>query len=139
MCLKIVSCARQIYLSSKSPEVSPRLKIGSISNSLQSSSSFFGIEAAVADPPFPKKVGLTFLSAHNLLTTKVAKVASRLTTIEEGERVYNVAAPVGIFYEDVVPLLEGFYMGQTGMKAYYTVPAMGGSSESPIFNYDNGG
>jgi len=77
------------------------------------------------------------LFAHNLLTTKVAKVASRLTTIEEGERVYNVAAPVGIFYEDVVPLLEGFYMGQTGMKAYYTVPAMGGSSGSPIFNYDN--
>lgn len=77
------------------------------------------------------------LFAHNLYTTKVAKVASRITTIEEGERVYNVAAPVGIFYEDVVPLLEGFYMGQTGMKAYYTVPAMGGSSGSPIFNYEN--
>ena len=77
------------------------------------------------------------LFAHNLYTTKVAKVASRITTIEEGERVYNVAAPVGIFYEDVVPLLEGFYMGQTGMKAYYTIPAMGGSSGSPIFNYDN--
>ena len=77
------------------------------------------------------------LFAHNLYTTKVAKVASRLTSIEEGERVYNVAAPVGIFYENVVPLLEGFYMGQTGMKAYYTVPAMGGSSGSPIFNEDN--
>ena len=77
------------------------------------------------------------LFAHNLLTTKVAKVASKLTTIEEGERVYNVAAPVGIFYEDVVPLLEGFYMGQTGMKAYYSIPAMGGSSGSPIFNYDD--
>ena len=28
-------------------------------------------------------------------------------------------------------------MGQTGVKAYYTIPAMGGSSGSPIFNYDN--
>jgi len=77
------------------------------------------------------------LFAHNLYTTKVAKVASATTSVEEGERVYNVAAPVGIFYEDVVPLLEGFYMGQKGMKAYYSIPAMGGSSGSPIFNADD--
>lgn len=77
------------------------------------------------------------LFAHNLFTTKAAKIASPVTVLSEGDRVYNVAAPVGIFYEDVVPLLEGFYMGQTGVKAYYTIPAMGGSSGSPIFNYDN--
>jgi S1-C subfamily serine protease len=52
----------------------------------------------------------------------------------EGERVYNVAAPVGIFYENTVPLLEGFYMGNEGLRAYYSIPAMGGSSGSPIFN-----
>ncbi len=52
----------------------------------------------------------------------------------EGERVYNVAAPVGIFYENVVPLLEGFYMGRDGLRAYYSIPAMGGSSGSPIIN-----
>ena len=52
----------------------------------------------------------------------------------KGERVYNVAAPMGIFYEDVVPLLEGFYMSKKGNKAYYSIPAMGGSSGSPIFN-----
>ena len=52
----------------------------------------------------------------------------------EGERVYNVAAPVGIFYEDTVPLLEGFYMGNEGLRSYYSIPAMGGSSGSPIFN-----
>jgi S1-C subfamily serine protease len=46
----------------------------------------------------------------------------------EGERVYNVAAPVGIFYENVVPLLEGFYMGRKQLRAYYSIPAMGGSS-----------
>ena len=52
----------------------------------------------------------------------------------EGERVYNVAAPVGIFYENVVPLLEGFYMGRKQLRAYYSIPAMGGSSGSPIVN-----
>jgi hypothetical protein len=77
------------------------------------------------------------LFAHNLYTTKVAKIASPLTSLEEGERVYNAAAPVGIFYEDIVPLLEGFYMGQKGYKAYYSIPAMGGSSGSPIFNRDD--
>lgn len=61
-----------------------------------------------------------------------AKLAD--SQVFEGERVYNVAAPVGIFYENVVPLLEGFYMGRDGLKAYYSIPAMGGSSGSPIFN-----
>lgn len=52
----------------------------------------------------------------------------------EGERVYNVAAPVGIFYENTVPLLEGFYMGTEDLRSYYSIPAIGGSSGSPIFN-----
>jgi S1-C subfamily serine protease len=61
-----------------------------------------------------------------------AKIAN--SPVYEGERVYNVAAPVGIFYDNVVPLLEGFYMGKDGLKAYYSIPAMGGSSGSPIYN-----
>ena len=77
------------------------------------------------------------LFARNLYTTKVAKIASYTTSLEPGERVYNVAAPVGIFYQDVVPLLEGFFMGNRDTRAYYSVPAMGGSSGSPIFNRDN--
>jgi len=77
------------------------------------------------------------LFARNLYTTKVAKIAPYTTSVEPGERVYNVAAPVGIFYQDVVPLLEGFFMGNRDTRAYYSVPAMGGSSGSPIFNSDN--
>ena len=61
-----------------------------------------------------------------------AKIAN--SPVYEGERVYNVAAPVGIFYDNVVPLLEGFYMGKDGLKAYYSIPAMGGSSGSPVYN-----
>ena len=77
------------------------------------------------------------LFARNLYTTKVAKIAPYSRSLEEGERVYNVAAPVGIFYKDVVPLLEGFFMGNRDTRAYYSVPAMGGSSGSPIFNKHN--
>ncbi len=77
------------------------------------------------------------LFARNLYTTKVAKIAPYSTDVEPGERVYNVAAPVGIFYKDVVPLLEGFFMGNRDTRAYYSIPAMGGSSGSPIFNSDN--
>lgn len=51
-----------------------------------------------------------------------------------GERVYNVAAPVGIFYENTVPSFEGFYMGKQDLRSYYSIPAMGGSSGSPVFN-----
>jgi len=61
-----------------------------------------------------------------------AKIAN--SQVYEGERVYNVAAPVGIFYDNVVPLLEGFFMGNDGLRAYYSIPAMGGSSGSPIYN-----
>ena len=74
------------------------------------------------------------LFARNLYTTKVAKIAPYSRSLEEGERVYNVAAPVGIFYKDVVPLLEGFFMGNRDTRAYYSIPAMGGSSGSPIVN-----
>ena len=77
------------------------------------------------------------LFAHNLYTTKVAKIAPEIKSLDIGERVYNVAAPVGIFYENVVPLLEGFYMGHKDTRAYFSIPAMGGSSGSPIFNVDD--
>ena len=60
------------------------------------------------------------LFARNLYTTKVAKIAPYSRSLEEGERVYNVAAPVGIFYKEVVPLLEGFFMGNRDTREYYS-------------------
>jgi len=55
---------------------------------------------------------------------------------EVGDKVYNIAAPAGIFHPPAVPILAGFYSGtmmpeETDM---YTVPAVGGSSGSPVFN-----
>ena len=68
------------------------------------------------------------------LHNKIAKISRRGPA--HGERVYNVAAPVGIFYKNTVPILEGFFMGNVYERdaAYYSIPATGGSSGSPIFN-----
>ena len=52
-----------------------------------------------------------------------------------GDRVYNIAAPLGIFAINMVPIQEGFYNGEAGNKAFYSVPAAGGSSGSPVLNH----
>ena len=58
-----------------------------------------------------------------------------------GEKYFNVAAPRGIWGKRLVPLLEGRFVGVakspfTGGKTYmFTIPATGGSSGSPIFNW----
>ena len=52
-----------------------------------------------------------------------------------GERVYNLAAPLGIFKKGMVPTFEGFYSGDYSDDiSLYTIPTQGGSSGSPIFN-----
>jgi len=57
------------------------------------------------------------------------------TSPEPGDRVYNLAAPLGIFDVYMIPTFEGFYSGQSGVKHIYSIPAKGGSSGSPIFNH----
>ena len=52
-----------------------------------------------------------------------------------GDRVYNIAAPLGIFSKQMVPIFEGFYDGDMGEEAIFTIPAKGGSSGSPIMNH----
>ena len=55
---------------------------------------------------------------------------------EPGEKVYNIAAPAAIFEKNMVPILEGRYSGDLPEGGYsvYTIPAVGGSSGSPIIN-----
>ena len=50
------------------------------------------------------------------------------------EKVYNLAAPKGIWAPGATMLLEGRYDGEVGSDAMYTLPAAPGSSGSPIFN-----
>ena len=52
-----------------------------------------------------------------------------------GSKIYNVAAPAGFFKKNLVPLFEGIYVGEYNKYAtIYTLPAIGGSSGSPIVN-----
>ena len=54
---------------------------------------------------------------------------------EPGDRIYNIAAPIGIFDRNMMPIFEGFYNGDSGNRAIYSLPAIGGSSGSPIMNH----
>ena len=69
--------------------------------------------------------------------------AKKLTLASEGpeigEKVYNMAAPQGIFGEDLVMLYEGFYSGKLmeggkNTSDIYSLPANPGSSGSPVIN-----
>ena len=58
----------------------------------------------------------------------------RSTGPEYGEKLYNLAAPAGLASKTYVPLLEGRYSGFNQYAMVFTIPAIGGSSGSPIFD-----
>lgn len=52
-----------------------------------------------------------------------------------GAKLFNLAAPAGIFNEGMVPILEGRYNGVSFKgSAMYSIPAAGGSSGSMVLN-----
>ena len=52
-----------------------------------------------------------------------------------GEKVYNLAAPLGVHDIDMVPIFDGYFNGVDSRGiALYSIPAFGGSSGSPIVN-----
>ena len=54
---------------------------------------------------------------------------------DPGDRVYNMAAPLGVFSKNMVPIFTGFFNGNDFRNiAIYSLPAFGGSSGSPIVN-----
>jgi len=53
---------------------------------------------------------------------------------EYGEHVYNIAGPLGIIEGDMVPLMHGQFFGEHDSHAFYSIPAIGGSSGSPVLN-----
>jgi len=54
---------------------------------------------------------------------------------EYGEITYNLAAPVGIIDQQMVPTYQGFFFGNSEGRAFYSIPVAGGSSGSPIVNF----
>jgi hypothetical protein len=57
-----------------------------------------------------------------------------LVTPQHGDRVWNMAAPSGIFAPGMLLIFEGYYSGKKDGSDYYTVPAAPGSSGSAILN-----
>lgn len=53
---------------------------------------------------------------------------------EYGELSFNPAGPMGIIKGEMVPLFEGRFFGNSENSAFYSIPAIGGSSGSPILN-----
>jgi len=63
---------------------------------------------------------------------------------EPGDKTYNLAAPMGMFNTNMIPKLDGYFAGyylrdpqkKDQPFAIYSVPAIGGSSGSPLFDKD---
>ena len=54
-----------------------------------------------------------------------------------GDKVYNIAAPAGIFHPPTVPILQGIFSGPLNKyNSMITIPAVGGSSGSAIIDED---
>ena len=57
-----------------------------------------------------------------------------------GEKYYNIAAPMGLWSSKMIPLFEGFYLGDMKIRSNrkpsyaFSIPTKGGSSGSPILN-----
>jgi S1-C subfamily serine protease len=77
-----------------------------------------------------------------IVAEKIEQPAVTLSPVapERGEKVYNIAAPLGISDGKAVLLFEGYYAGETiaavtGTKAsLYSIPTTSGSSGSAILN-----
>lgn len=63
---------------------------------------------------------------------------------EPGDKAYNLAAPLGMFYSNMIPKLDGYFAGYFHRNpsdkkqsfSIYSIPAIGGSSGSPIYDKD---
>ena len=91
-------------------------------------SAHFPVEIIATDPPND----LCILYVKGLQSPAVRLAVDKP---DPGDRVYNIAAPIGIFDKNMVPIFEGFYNGDSSSRAIYTLPAKGGSSGSPIINH----
>jgi hypothetical protein len=68
---------------------------------------------------------------------KKPPVKLALSGPKPGAKLFNIAAPAGIFNINMVPILEGRYNGLSfAGSAIYSIPAAGGSSGSMVLNYN---
>lgn len=84
---------------------------------------------------FDSKIDACMLYVQSLTTGADSVEVSDIAPTP-GDKVFNVAAPYGIWKPGMVPLLEGRYNGEDDFVAMYTLPAAPGSSGSMILNED---
>ena len=80
------------------------------------------------------KIDACILFAKDLTDRKAIPLKGRSPDITD--TAYNIAAPGGFFGRNMVPIFEGRYSGMYNEHDIYTIPAMGGSSGSPIIDVD---
>ena len=82
-----------------------------------------------------KSIDLCILMTEKLTNMPSIKLADAAPKL--GETVYNIASPGGFFFPPSTPILSGHYSGNMNeLHCLITVPAMGGSSGSPVLNKD---
>lgn len=86
-------------------------------------------EAIVLEMDEPADLCVTFVHGITNPPVKISYFAPI-----PGDTVHNLAAPVGFFGVGMIPTLHGSFNGHYGRYAAYSVPAVGGSSGSPLFN-----
>ena len=72
------------------------------------------------------------------LTEGVEVIPLAMKPPKRGEKVYNIAAPLGMFDYDMVPVFEGRYAGEEDGQDVYSLSATFGSSGSMILNSKGG-
>jgi len=82
---------------------------------------------------YDRKLDLCLLEIQDIkFSIPALRISSKRP--EYGERVYNLGAPLGVIDGEMVPVFEGFFMGNDQDHGYYSIPAIGGSSGSPVIN-----
>jgi S1-C subfamily serine protease len=82
---------------------------------------------------YDQKLDLCLLEIRDI-NFKIPALNIATKAPEYAERHYNLGAPLGVIDGAMVPVFEGFFMGDDHEHAFYSIPAVGGSSGSPIVN-----
>ena len=90
--------------------------------------------AEVVNKKVKKGTDLCILFSRSMINQNISTISKKPP--EVGDQVYNIAAPAGIFHPPAVPILDGYYSGYMTDRDsdMYTIPAVGGSSGSPVYN-----
>jgi len=79
------------------------------------------------------KIDVCLLLVHDSWAAPVP-IAQNLPAM--GDKVYNMAAPMGIFTPGMTLMFDGLYSGQDGEVSFFTIPSWPGCSGSAVINDD---